>query len=79
VCRGDHCVGNARRLTWPGVIRHFGGVCGDRPTQAGTLTPLDRALLQVLAGVDETAPATFGLITIAAMPRLVDRAANGTY
>ncbi len=73
---GYRFSGNARRLTLLDVIRRFEPV-GDADDAASPAdTPVDAALRQVLAEIDQTARATLGSITIATMLRMIERAAR---
>lgn len=69
---GYRFAGNARRLTLLDVIRLF-----EEPGADGAAvparTPVDRALGEVLAEIDQTAVATFGSITVATMLKMVGR------
>ncbi len=73
---GYRFAGNARRLTLLDVIRLFEEVGADAPAPGEAATPVDRALGQVLAEIDQIALATFGSITVATMLAMVDRAAR---
>ncbi|MDO9096082.1 MAG: Rrf2 family transcriptional regulator [Rubrivivax sp.] len=64
---------NARRLTLLDVIRMFEEPGADRALAGAARTPVDRALGQVLAEIDQTAIATFGSITVATMLKMVGR------
>lgn len=64
---------NARRLTLLDVIRIFEEPGADRALAGAARTPVDRALGQVLAEIDQTAVATFGSITVATMLKMIGR------
>ncbi len=73
---GYRFAANARRLTLMDVIRLFEefappAAARGAPTDADT--PVDQALGQVLAEIDQIAKATFGSITVATMLRLIER------
>jgi Rrf2 family protein len=72
---GYRFAANAKRLTLLDVIRLFEPLGDDAPT-VGT-TPVDRALSDVLAEIDQTALATFGSITVATMLKLVEQRTPG--
>lgn len=71
---GYRFAGNPRRLTLLDVMMHFEeltpAAAGRDP---GEGTPVGRALLTVLAEIDDIARATFSTITIATMLRLIER------
>ena len=58
------------------VIRLFEDLGAGAPAAPEGRTPVDRALGQVLAEIDQIAQATFGSITVATMLGMVDRAAT---
>jgi Rrf2 family protein len=71
---GYRFIGNARRLTLLDVIRILEDVEGQAEGDATAATPAGRALVQVLAEIDQTTLATFGSITVATMMKMVERA-----
>ncbi len=73
---GYRFAANPRRLTLLDVIRLFEDLGAGTPTAPEGRTPVDRALGQVLAEIDQIAQATFGSITVATMLGMVDRAAR---
>jgi Rrf2 family protein len=75
---GYRFAANPRRLTLLDVIRLFEDLGAGTPTTPEGQTPVDRALGQVLAEIDQIAQATFGSITVATMLGMVDRAAGET-
>ena len=70
---GYRFAANARRLTLLDVIRLFEDLGADSANAHAERTPVDRALAQVLAEIDQTAIATFGSITVATMLAMVAR------
>jgi len=72
---GYRFAANPRRLTLLDVIRLFEDLGAAAPAAAEATTPVDRALGQVLAEIDQIAQATFGSITVATMLGMVERAA----
>ena len=72
---GYRFAANPRRLTLLDVIRLFEDLGAAAPA-AQAATPVDRALGQVLAEIDQIAQATFGSITVATMLGMVERAAR---
>ena len=73
---GYRFAANPRRLTLLDVIRLFEDLGASAPAASQGRTPVDRALGQVLAEIDQIAQATFGSITVATMLGMVDRAAR---
>ncbi|MBK7275012.1 MAG: Rrf2 family transcriptional regulator [Betaproteobacteria bacterium] len=73
---GYRFAANPRRLTLLDVIRLFEDLGAGAPAAPEGRTPVDRALGQVLAEIDQIAQATFGSITVATMLGMVDRAAT---
>ena len=73
---GYRFAANPRRLTLLDVIRLFEDLRAGAPATPKGRTPVDRALGQVLAEIDQIAQATFGSITVATMLGMVDRAAT---
>ena len=73
---GYRFAANPRRLTLLDVIRLFEDLGAGAPATPEGRTPVDRALGQVLAEIDQIAQATFGSITVATMLGMVDRAAT---
>ena len=73
---GYRFAANPRRLTLLDVIRLFEDLGAGVPAAPEGSTPVDRALGQVLAEIDQIAQATFGSITVATMLGMVDRAAT---
>lgn len=73
---GYRFAANPRRLTLLDVIRLFEDLGAGAPAAPEGRTPVDRALGQVLAEIDQIAQATFGSITVATMLGMVDRAAR---
>ena len=73
---GFRFAANPRRLTLLDVIRLFEDLGAGAPATPEGRTPVDRALGQVLAEIDQIAQATFGSITVATMLGMVDRAAT---
>jgi Rrf2 family protein len=71
---GYRFAANPRRLTLLDVIRLFEDLGAAEPAASEADTPVDRALGQVLAEIDQIAQATFGSITVATMLGMVDRA-----
>ena len=55
------------------MIRLFEDLGADSANAHAERTPVDRALAQVLAEIDQTAIATFGSITVATMLAMVAR------
>ncbi len=72
---GYRFAANAKRLTLLDVIRLFEPLGDEAPAHHHGDTPVDNALGQVLAEIDQTALATFGSITVATMLKMVERAA----
>lgn len=70
---GYRFAANPRRLTLLDVIRLFEDLGADSANAHAERTPVDRALAQVLAEIDQTAIATFGSITVATMLAMVAR------
>lgn len=70
---GYRFAANPRRLTLLDVIRLFEDLGADGANAHAERTPVDRALAQVLAEIDQTAIATFGSITVATMLAMVAR------
>lgn len=70
---GYRFAANPRRLTLLDVIRLFEDLGEAAPAATEGATPVDRALGQVLAEVDQIARATLGSITVATMLGMVDR------
>ncbi len=71
---GYRFAGNARRLTLLDVIERFEALSSHAGgPEAADRTPAGRALLTVLAEIDDIAKATFSSITIATMLRLMTR------
>ena len=73
---GYRFAANPRRLTLLDVIRLFEDLGAAAPAAAQGATPVDHALGQVLAEIDQIAQATFGSITVATMLGMVERAAR---
>jgi Rrf2 family protein len=75
---GYRFAANPRRLTLLDVIRLFEdlGAAATATAEGEATTPVDRALGQVLAEIDQIAQATFGSITVATMLGMVERAAT---
>ena len=73
---GYRFAANPRRLTLLDVIRLFEDLGAAAPEAAQGATPVDHALGQVLAEIDQIAQATFGSITVATMLGMVERAAR---
>lgn len=73
---GYRFAANAKRLTLLDVIRLFEPLGDEAPAHHHGSTPVDSALGQVLAEIDQTALATFGSITVATMLKMVERAAT---
>ncbi|MBE0546366.1 MAG: Rrf2 family transcriptional regulator [Rubrivivax sp.] len=73
---GYRFAANPRRLTLLDVIRLFENQGAAAPAAPEGDTPVDRALGQVLAEIDQIAQATFGSITVATMLGMVERAAK---
>jgi DNA-binding IscR family transcriptional regulator len=71
---GYRFVANPRRLTLLDVIRIFEDL--DSGGAAPAATPIERALAQVLAEIDQTTIATLGSVTVATMLRMVEGAAS---
>jgi len=70
---GYRFAANPRRLTLLDVIRLFEDLGAAAPAATEGATPVDRALGQVLAEVDQIAQATLGSITVSTMLGMVDR------
>lgn len=73
---GYRFAANPRRLTLLDVIRLFEDLDAAPPAASETPTPVDMALGQVLAEIDQIAQATFGSITVATMLGMVERVAK---
>ena len=73
---GYRFAANPRRLTLLDVIRLFENLGAAAPAVAPDASPVDLALGQVLAEIDQIAQATFGSITVATMLGMVERAAK---
>ena len=73
---GYRFAANPRRLTLLDVIRLFEHPGEAAPAAAQATPPVDLALGQVLAEIDQIAQATFGSITVATMLGMVERAAR---
>ena len=73
---GYRFAANPRRLTLLDVIRLFEDPGAAAPAASDADTPVDLALGQVLAEIDQIAQATFGSITVATMLGMVERAAK---
>ncbi len=73
---GYRFAANPRRLTLLDVIRLFEDLGAAAPAASDADTPVDLALGQVLAEIDQIAQATFGSITVATMLGMVERAAK---
>jgi Rrf2 family protein len=71
---GYRFAANPRRLTLLDVIRLFEDPGAAAPAAVQAATPVDRALGQVLAEIDQIAQATLGSITVATMLNMVERA-----
>ena len=71
---GYRFAANPRRLTLLDVIRLFEDLGAAAPAASQATTPVDRALGQVLAEIDQIAQATLGSITVATMLGMVERA-----
>lgn len=70
---GYRFAGNARRTTLLDVIALFEKI-GDAPARAAARRqPVELALAQVLAEIDETAKATFGSITLETLLKLAQK------
>ncbi len=72
---GYRFAGNPRRLTLMDIIQMFEEFTPSAAQRnpPGQTTPVDRALGEVLAEIDENAKATFSSITLATLLRLIDR------
>lgn len=77
---GYRFVANARRLTLMDVIQLFEDFAPPAGERAGAqaATPVDLALNEVQAEIDQNAKATFSSITLATMLRLVARQQSGS-
>ncbi len=73
---GYRFAANPRRLTLLDVIRLFENQGAAAAAAPPATTPVDLALGQVLAEIDQIAQATFGSITVATMLGIVERAAQ---
>jgi Rrf2 family protein len=69
---GYRFSGNAKRVTLLEVILLFERI-GARPGARASSRPIEAALEQVFAEIDETAKATFGSITLQTLLRLARR------
>jgi len=72
---GYRFSGNIRRITLLDIVELFEKLGSDRPNadRARAATDEARALLQILAEIDNIARATLGSITIATMLKLAER------
>jgi len=71
---GYRFAANPRRLTLLDVVQHFEELTATAPGRdPGERTPVGRALLTVLAEIDDIARATFSTITVATMLRIIER------
>ena len=73
---GYRIAANPRRQTLLDVIRLFENQGAAAAAAPPATTPVDLALGQVLAEIDQIAQATFGSITVATMLGIVERAAQ---
>lgn len=73
---GYRFVANPRRLTMLDVIVLFERLDDEAASADAGATAVDRALVQVLSEIDQTARATFGSITVATLLGMVERAAR---
>ncbi|HET8744352.1 MAG TPA: Rrf2 family transcriptional regulator [Ramlibacter sp.] len=70
---GYRFTANVRRLTLMDIIQLFEDFSPTSHQHGELQTPVDRAIGQVLAEIDEITRATFSSITVATMLRLVER------
>lgn len=71
---GYRFVANPRRLTLLDVIELFERLDDEAASADPGATAVDRALVQVLSEIDQTARATFGSITVATLLGMIERA-----